>query len=85
MIRIDVTRMPASAALRLGLLGGFLAIAGCSDPVAGDKREDAALKTSMEKSLEIYKSKTQVSGAPLTPSPGSRRRRRRDIRGSRIR
>ena len=60
MMRVDVTRMPASAALRLGLLAGFLAVAGCSDPASGDKRDDPALKASMQKSMEIYKSKTQA-------------------------
>ncbi len=71
MMRFNVTRMPASTALRLGLLAAFLAVAGCSETAKGDKREDAALKSSMEKSLAIYKSKSQVSGAPLTKSPGS--------------
>jgi len=58
MIRVDVTRMPASTALRLSLLAGFLAVAGCSDPARGDKSDDPALKSSMQKSMEIYKSKT---------------------------
>jgi hypothetical protein len=58
MMRIDVTRTPARAALRLGLLAGFLAVAGCSGPVSGDKRDDPALKASMQKSMEIYKSKS---------------------------
>ena len=71
MMRVDVTRMPASVALRLGLLGGFLAVAGCSAPASGDKRDDPALKASMKKSTEIYKSKTQVSGAPLKGSKGN--------------
>ena len=62
MMRFNVTRMPASTALRLGLLAAFLAVAGCSETATGDKREDAALKSSMEKSLAIYKSKSQVSG-----------------------
>ena len=60
MMRFDVTRIPASAALRLGLLAGFLAAAGCSEPASGDKRDDPALKASMQKSMEIYKSKTQA-------------------------
>jgi hypothetical protein len=71
MMRVDVTRMPASAALRLGLLAGLLAVAGCSKPASGDKRDDPALKASMQKRLEIYKSKTQVSGEPLKPSKGN--------------
>ena len=38
-----------------------LAVAGCSDPAPGNKSDDPALKASMEKSMEIYKSKTQAS------------------------
>jgi hypothetical protein len=72
MIRVDVARIPASAALRLGLLTGFLAAAGCSEPVPGDKRDDPALKASMQKSLEIYKSKSQAKKA--YPVAASKRR-----------
>jgi hypothetical protein len=60
MMRIDVTRIPARAALRLGLLAGFLAVAGCSGPVSGNKSDDPALKASMQKSMEIYKAKAQA-------------------------
>jgi hypothetical protein len=56
MMRVDVTRMLAPATLRLGLLAGFLAIAGCSDPARGDKTDDPTLK-SMQNSMELYKSK----------------------------
>jgi hypothetical protein len=70
MMRVDVTRIPASGALRLSLLAGLLAVVGCSGPVSNDKRDDPALKASMQKRLEIYKSKTQVSGEPLKPSKG---------------
>ena len=52
--------MPASTALRLGLLAGFLAVAGCSEPAPGDKGDDPALKASMQKSMELYKSKSQA-------------------------
>ncbi len=72
MMRVDVTRMPASAALRLGLLAGFLAAAGCSDPAPTDKRDDPALKASMQKSMEIYKSKTPAKKA--SPSTASTQR-----------
>jgi hypothetical protein len=58
MKRIDVIRILASAALSLGMLAGFLAVAGCSDSGSGDKRDDPTLKASMQKSLEIYKSKS---------------------------
>jgi hypothetical protein len=70
MMRVDVTRMPASAALRLGLLAGFLAVAGCSDSASADKRDDPALKASMQKSLEIYKAKSQTKkGYPASSKP----------------
>jgi hypothetical protein len=66
MMRIDVTRMPARAALRLGLLAGILAAAGCGEPVPTDKKDDPALKSSMKKSMEIYKAKTQaIKGNPV--------------------
>jgi hypothetical protein len=73
MIRIDVSRMPPRAALRIGVLAGFLAAAGCSDMAPPDKRDDPALKASMQKSLEIYKSKTppkKVSRQPVIKRPG---------------
>ena len=44
MMRIDVTRMPVTAAVRLGLLAGFLVAAGCSEPASTDKRDDPALE-----------------------------------------
>ncbi len=59
MMRVDVIRMQASAALRLGLLAGFLSATGCSDPTSGNKSDNPALKASMQKSIEIYKSKSQ--------------------------
>jgi hypothetical protein len=70
MIRSNVTKMPARWALRLGLLAGFLAAAGCAEPVPTDKKDDPALKSSMKKSMEIYKSKTQA----LKGNPASKRR-----------
>ncbi len=67
MTRVDVTGMLVSTALRLGLIVGFLAIAGCSEAPSNDKRDDPALKASMQKSMEIYKSKSQPKkGSPLT-------------------
>jgi hypothetical protein len=60
MMRVDLIKMPALAALRLGLLAGLLAVAGCSGPTSTDKLDDPALKASMQKRLEIYKSKTQA-------------------------
>jgi hypothetical protein len=60
MMRVDLTKMPVSAALRLGLLAAFLSAAGCSEPASGNKSDSPALKASMQKSMEIYKSKTQA-------------------------
>jgi hypothetical protein len=59
MMRFDVTKMPVSAALCLGLLAAFLTTAGCSEPASGSKSDSPALKASMQKSVEIYKSKVQ--------------------------
>ena len=59
MIRIDVTRAPARAAVRWGLLAVFLVTAGCSEPAPTDKRDDPVLKASTQKSMEIYKSKSR--------------------------
>ena len=64
------TKMPALTTLRLGLLAGFLASAGCSESVAIDKSEDPALKASMEKSREIYKSKMQTKASTKKGSTG---------------
>jgi hypothetical protein len=60
MSRVEVTRMLVPTAFRSGLLAGFLALAGCSGPPPGDKKDDPALKASMEKSMELYKSKSQA-------------------------
>ncbi len=71
MMRIDVTGMAATTALHVGVLAGLLAVAGCSEPVSGDKRDDPALKASMKKSMEIYKSKTQATkGNPAGAKTG---------------
>jgi hypothetical protein len=67
MMRVNATRMPASSALRLGLLAGFLAAAGCSDTASGNKSDDPALKSSMQKSMDMYKSKTPPK--KTTPAP----------------
>ncbi len=70
MMRVHVTRITASSALRLGLIAGFLAAAGCSDTASGNKSDDPALKASMQKSMDIYKSKTQAKkGSPSTSKP----------------
>jgi hypothetical protein len=69
-MRVDKFRMTVPAALRLGLLAGFLSALGCSGPTSDDKRDDPALKASMEKSMEIYKAKSQAKkGFRPAPKP----------------
>lgn len=58
-MHVDVTRMPISSALRLGLLAVFLVAAGCSDSATGDKRDDPSLKAYMKSTEEMYKAKMQ--------------------------
>jgi hypothetical protein len=72
-MRVDASRMRAAAALRLGVLAGFLSLAaaGCSEKPPADKSDDPALKASMEKSMEIYKSKTPARKG--YPAPSSKR------------
>jgi hypothetical protein len=72
MMRVAVPRILAPATLCLGLLAGFLVIAGCSDPARGDKGDDPALKASMQKSMELYKSKTPPKKGK--PAPVNTRR-----------
>jgi hypothetical protein len=69
MIGFDVPRAAASTGLRLGLLAGFLAAAGCSDAAPTDKRDDPVLKASTQKSMEIYKSKSQAPKKDLAAKP----------------
>jgi hypothetical protein len=58
MMRVDVTRMPASAALRLGLLAAFLSAAGCESSPGGNKSDAPSSKASLEKARELYKAKS---------------------------
>jgi hypothetical protein len=62
--------MNASAALRLCLVAGFLSVGGCSDPRAGDKLGDPALKASMQKRTGMFeaKSKAAKKGNPAVPN-----------------
>ena len=66
MMRIDVTRMPASdgqAWLSAWACSpGSSRAAGCSDSARRPTRSDdpKLLKASMQKSMEIYKSKSQA-------------------------
>jgi hypothetical protein len=70
MMQIDITSILASTVVRLGALVGFLAVAGCGEPASTDKRDDPAAKASMQKSMEIYKSKTQsLKGNPAKTKP----------------
>ncbi len=50
-----------TVAVGFGLLFSMLAVGGCADSKPENKSENATLKASMEKSMEIYKSK--VPGA----------------------
>jgi hypothetical protein len=68
MMLFDKTGKPAVAVLRTAVLAGLLPLGGCTDSTttgsthaSGDKRDDPALKASMEKSKEIFKPQT---GAP---------------------
>lgn len=67
MMLFDKSRRPALAVLGIALLAGLLPLGGCSDSAAtsttrgsGDKRDDPALKSSMEKSKERFKPQTQA-------------------------
>lgn len=60
MLRVDKTGTFASAAFRLGLLAGAIAVAGCSGAASAEKSDDPALKASMKKQMEIYMSKTNL-------------------------
>jgi hypothetical protein len=64
MMRFDPAKTSARVPLCSIVLAGFLATAGCSEPTSADKKDDPALKASMAKSLEIYKSKTPPKKAP---------------------
>ncbi len=58
-MRIQVRRIWISAALSLGFVVASFITAGCSETASGNKTDDPALKAAMQKSTEIYKSKTQ--------------------------
>jgi hypothetical protein len=58
MVRVDMTRIHVLALVRLGLLAGFLAATGCSDPASVDKRDETATKEMTKKSMELYQAKT---------------------------
>jgi hypothetical protein len=70
IMRIDVIRKSATAALCSGVLVGFLFAAGCSErPTSGDKLDDPELKAHMEKTTERFKTKMQeMKNNPKTAS-----------------
>jgi len=72
MKRIDVTRVTAPAILRVGLVIGYLAGAGCTDSPSSNRTDNPALKASLEKHVEIYKAKTQGSKQGKSPAPTTR-------------
>ncbi len=65
MIRVNVAtiRNRLTAVVCSIMLAALIASAGCSDSPPPDKRDDPALKASMERSMEIYKSKMQTKKA----------------------
>jgi hypothetical protein len=73
MTRIDLTTRPGTPAIQLWVLAGLLAAAGCSDSAAIDKRDDPSLKGSMQKSMEIYKSKSQTPSKKVSSGPAIKR------------
>jgi hypothetical protein len=72
---LNKTGRPVMAALGTAVLAGLLPLGGCTDSTpgstaqgSGDKRNDPALKSSMEKSKDIFKPQT---GAP-NGKPGAK-------------
>jgi hypothetical protein len=81
MMLFDQAGRPAVAVLSIAMLAGLLPLAGCSDSTtgatsgSGDKRDDAALKASMQKSMEErFKSATPVKKVNPGLGPGKLRR-----------
>jgi hypothetical protein len=75
MMLLDKTGRPAAAVLRTALLAGLLPLCGCTESTtdsahgSGDKRDDPALKASMERSKEIFKPQTGArTGNPTAKS-----------------
>ncbi len=59
MMPFPRVRTSATAALHCVLLAGFALTCGCSGSASGNKADDPALKSATQKSMELYKSKTQ--------------------------
>jgi hypothetical protein len=74
MTRTDLTGLPASAVLRLGLLAGLLAAAGCSGPPAADQRDIPEVKATFQKQAEAYQTKTKTQALKGQRPPASNRR-----------
>ncbi len=76
----DKTGRPAVAILAIAMLAGLLPLGGCSDSTtgatsggSGDKSNDPALKASMEKSMERFKSTTPAKKVNPGLGPGKLR------------
>lgn len=74
------TGKPAVAILGIAILAGLLPLGGCSDSTtgatsggSGDKSNDPALKASMEKSMERFKSVTPAKKVNPGLGPGKLR------------
>jgi hypothetical protein len=72
MMLFDKTGRPAMMVLGTAVLAGLLPLAGCSESTtgstthtSGDKRDDPALKASMQKSKDIFKPQTEAPKANL--------------------
>jgi hypothetical protein len=76
MMLLHKTGKPAVAVLRTAVLAGLLPLGGCTDSTtgsthgSGDKRNDPALKASMENSKEIFKPQTGAPRANPTAKGG---------------
>jgi len=79
-MRFDQAGRPAVAVLSIAMLAGLLPLGGCSGSAtsstsnSGDKRDDAVLKASMQKSMEErFKSATPVKKVNPGLGPGKLR------------
>jgi hypothetical protein len=80
MMMFDKTVRPAAKVLVIAALAGLLPLGGCSESAtsstsrSGDKRDDPALKASMQKSTEErFKSATPVKKVDPGLGPGKLR------------
>ena len=81
MMMFDKTVRPAAKVLVIAALAGLLPLGGCSESATsststttGDKRDDPALKASMQRSIEErFKAATPVKKADPGLGPGKLR------------